>query len=122
MMPFFGYSARTVKRRLRKKYHVGEFVELGFYIQFRYRGGDVYSPEGLSMLSALDNDCLCKAELSCTLLGQKDGVCTLVAHDARELKTTQQQLETVRAWLQERDDLEELRVSELLDLWHDTCE
>lgn len=111
-----------MKKRLRKKYHIGEYVELGFYIRFRYQGGDVYSQDGLRMLSELDADCLCKLGLSCTLLGQEKGVCTLVAHDAHELKTTGQQLEAVRAWLLERSDLEEVHVSDLLDLWHDTCE
>ena len=117
-----GYSARAVKRRLRKKYHVGEFVELGFFIKFRFRGGDVYSEEGMLMLSELDNKCLCQQGLSCTLLSQEGGVCTLVAHDAHALKTTEQQVEAVREWLQARNDLQEVCVSGLLDLWHDMCE
>ncbi len=117
-----GYSARAVKRRLRKKYHVGEFTELGFMMSFRYRGGDVYSKEGMLMLGELDSECLCKQGLCCTLLGQESGLCTFVAHDAHALKTTEQQLIAVREWLQARKDLQEVRVSELLDLWHGTYE
>ena len=122
IVAYFGYSARAVKKRLRKKYHVGEFVELGFYVRFRFRGGDVYSEDGVRMLGELDADCLCKLGLSGTLLGQEHGICTLVAHDAHKLKTSEQQLAAVREWLQNRDDLEEVRVSELLDFWHDMSE
>ena len=113
-----GYTARAVKKRLRKKYHVGEFREIGFYFTIRVQDGDSLSSSGVKLLTALDEECIRPNGLDCTLVQGEEGD-FFVAWDAHTARTTEAQVRAVRDWLGARADVEKFAVSELCDLWHD---
>lgn len=118
-LSILGYTAPAVKKRLRKKYHVGEFREIGFYFEVSVCGGDYLSTAGVKFLHALDEECIRPNELDCTLVRGNEGD-FFVAYDAHTAKTTETQLQAVRHWLSSRTDVEKFTVSELRDLWHDS--
>ncbi len=103
-----------MKKRLRKKYRVGEFQQLCFHFSFEYKG-DVNSSACEDFLNALVSDCIEANGLNCDgHLGDEGCIITVAAVDPT--KTNQAQLDTVKAWLESRDDIELKGFTDLEDL------
>lgn len=105
-----------MKKRLRKKYRVGEFRELCFEFSIEYKG-DVNAPECMKFLEALIEDCIEANDLDCEGSINIDG-CNIVARATDPTKTSQAQLEAVKSWLEAREDVTVLSFSELEDYWY----
>ncbi len=112
----FGYDGRTMKKRLRKKYRVGEFRELCFHFSFAYKG-DVMADACREFLNALIEDCIEANGLDCSGNISDDG-CQMTAMATDPTQTSAAQLEAVKAWLSAREDVEVTSFSGLEDAWY----
>lgn len=110
------YIVPTMKKRLRKKYRVGEFRELCFEFTFDYKG-DVESPECEAFLRLFVDDCIEANNLECNGLLTEEG-CSLVAYDTDPTQTTEAQRVAVKTWLEAREDIEIKSFGELVDAWY----
>lgn len=119
----FVYSVRAMKKRLRKKYRVGEFRELCFEFVFEYKG-DVDSAECEQFLQNFVEQCIDANNLDCEgLLSPQDDstiVGSIVARGVDPTKTNNEQREAVKAWLEAQEDLEIKAFGELVDAWYGT--
>ncbi|HCM4246264.1 TPA: YggL family protein [Salmonella enterica subsp. enterica serovar Paratyphi A] len=102
--------AKNRSRRLRKKMHIDEFQELGFSVAWRF-------PEGTSeeqidkTVDDFINDVIEPNKLAFD--GREGLICM------QEIgKCTEEHQAIVRKWLEARN-LEEVRTSELFDVWWD---
>lgn len=102
-----------MKKRLRKKFRVGEFRELGFGFTFDYKG-DIESPECEQFLHAFVNECIEANGLMCEGNMTEEG-CNIFATAEDPTKTTEEQRTAVKTWLEGRDDIELKSFSELVD-------
>ena len=105
-----------MKKRLRKKYRVGEFQELCFEFSFEYKG-DVDSPECELMIRAFDKECLEPNGLVCSGLLQNTG-CNIAVHAADPTQTNEAQRAAVKAWVEARPEIQLTRFGELEDAWY----
>lgn len=105
-----------MKKRLRKKYRVGEFRELCFEFTFDYKG-DVESPECGRFLEALVNDCIQTNGLDCEGSITEDG-CLIIVTACDPTQTSEEQRKAVKTWLESRPDVEIKAFSELHDAWY----
>ncbi|MCQ2371105.1 MAG: YggL family protein [Akkermansia sp.] len=105
-----------MKKRLRKKYRVGEFQELCFEFSFEYKG-DVDSPECEQMIRAFDKECLEPNGLVCSGLLQNTG-CNIAVHAADPTQTSEAQRAAVKAWVEARPEIQLTRFGELEDAWY----
>lgn len=105
-----------MKKRLRKKYRVGEFRELCFEFTFDYKG-DVDSPACEQFLHAFVEECIEANGLNCEG-NLTDGGCNIIARAEDPTQTNQTQLDAVKAWLEAREDVEVKSFSELVDSWY----
>ncbi len=105
-----------MNKRLRKKYRVGEFSELCFSFSFEYKG-DVESPACEEFLRSLIEDCIEAQSLDCEGHLTEDAcVITVCAIDPKA--TNQEQLDSVKTWLEAREDVEIKAFSPLMDRWY----
>lgn len=105
-----------MKKRLRKKYRVGEFQQLCFTLSFDYKG-DVDSQECADFLHALVNECIEANGMNCDGHLTDEGChVTLTAIDPTQ--TNQEQIDAVKSWVAGRKDIEVKGISELEDLWY----
>ncbi len=108
-----------MKKRLRKKYRVGEFKELCFEFSFNYKG-DVAAPECEQFLHALIEECIEANGLDCE--GNiTDDCCNIIAKAVDPTQTSNAQREAVKNWLEARSDVELKSFSELQDAWYANC-
>ncbi len=105
-----------MKKRLRKKYRVGEFRELSFSFSFEYKG-DVNSDACEAFLNELVVDCIESNGMNCDGFMTEDG-CRLVIVAQDPTKTSEEHRAAVKAWLDARTDVEVSQFSELEDLWY----
>jgi uncharacterized protein YggL (DUF469 family) len=105
-----------MKKRLRKKYRVGEFRELCFEFTFDYKG-DVESPECETFLRTFVDECIDANGLETNGLLTEQG-CSLVAYDADPTQTSEAQRQAVKSWLEAREDVEIKSFGELVDAWY----
>lgn len=106
-----------MKKRLRKKYRVGEFRELCFEFTFDYKG-NIESPECEQFLKLFIDECIEANGLNCEgNLTEAGCNITARAEDATQTRETQRQ--AVKAWLDGRDDVEVKFFGELVDAWYD---
>lgn len=105
-----------MKKRLRKKYRVGEFRELCFAFTFDYKG-DVTSPACEQFLHAFVSECIEANGLDCEGNLTDEG-CNIIARAENPTQTSQKQLDAVKAWLEAREDVEIKAFSELEDAWY----
>ncbi len=105
-----------MKKRLRKKYRVGEFSELSFSFSFEYKG-DVNSDECEAFLKALIEECIEANGLNCDGYMTDEG-CRLVLTAADPTKTSDEHRNLVKTWLDGRNDVEVSQFSELENLWY----
>ena len=105
-----------MKKRLRKKYRVGEFRELCFEFSFDYKG-DVNAPECEAFLRALIEDCIEANGLNCE--GNiTDSGCAIIARAVDPTQTSEAQRAAVKSWLDDREDIELQQFGELTDAWY----
>lgn len=105
-----------MKKRLRKKYRVGEFRELCFEFTIDYKG-DVQSPECIQFLNAFVEDCIEANGLNCEGCLTNEG-CNITARAEDPTQTSEEQRQAVRAWLEGRSDVELVSFGELVDAWY----
>lgn len=105
-----------MKKRLRKKYRVGEFRELCFEFTFDYKG-DVESPECEAFLRQFVDECIDANGLETNGLLTEQG-CSLVAYAADPTQTTEAQRQAVKSWLEAREEIEIKSFGELVDAWY----
>lgn len=108
-----------MKKRLRKKYRVGEFRELCFGFSFEYKG-DVATPECEQFLHALIEDCIEANGLNCEGNITESG-CHIFATAENPTKTSEEQRLAVKSWLEARPDVEIKSFGELEDSWYASC-
>ncbi len=105
-----------MKKRLRKKYRVGEFRELCFEFSFEYKG-DIEAPECEQFLRSFVEECIEANGLNCEGNLTSTG-CNIVARDVRPTQTSEAQRQAVKSWMEARPDVELLSFSELVDAWY----
>ncbi len=105
-----------MKKRLRKKYRVGEFRELCFHFSFDYKG-DVEAPECEQFLHALIEDCIEANGLNCEGNITEDG-CNITAKAEDAKLTSEAQRLAVKSWLEAREEVVVHSFSELEDFWY----
>ena len=105
-----------MKKRLRKKYRVGEFRELCFEFTFDYKG-EVESTDCEKFLHAFVEECIEANDLNCEGNLTQDG-CNMVARATDPTKTSEEQRVAVKTWLEGREDVELKSFGELLDAWY----
>ncbi len=110
------YLSRTMKKRLRKKYRVGEFRELCFEFSFEYKG-DVEAPECEKFLHAFVEECIEANGLNCEGNITESG-CNITAKAVDPTQTNDAQREAVKAWLEARPEIELISFGELEDAWY----
>ena len=108
-----------MKKRLRKKYRVGEFKELCFEFTFGYKG-DVAAPECEQFLHALIEECIEANGLDCEGNITDDG-CSIIAKAGDPTQTNETQRQAVKSWLEARSDVEIKNFAELQDAWYANC-
>lgn len=106
-----------MKKRLRKKYHLREFQELCFDINFRYMG-KTDSPEGDLFWDDFILNCIEANGLNCGG-GASNHIWEMVAHSVDKSQSIENQREAVRAWLESHSDVEEVSCGEFRDAWYD---
>lgn len=106
-----------MKKRLRKKYRVGEFRELCFDFTFDYKG-DIDSPDCESFLHAFVNECIEANGLNCEGVMTDNG-CNITARAEDATQTAEKQRQAVKSWLESRQDVEIKSFGELADAWYD---
>lgn len=106
-----------MNKRLRKKYRLGEFQELGFSFTFDYKG-DVESAECEAFLTAFVNECIDANALDCDGQLTEEG-CFFLATASDPRDTTEEQRIAVKTWLESKSEIEFKEISELTDLWYD---
>ncbi|MBR4107539.1 MAG: DUF469 family protein [Akkermansia sp.] len=105
-----------MKKRLRKKYRVGEFRELCFGFTFDYKG-DIESTECEQFLHAFVEDCIEANGLDCEGNMTDDG-CNITAKAVDPTQTSEAQRLAVKSWLEARSDVEVKSFTELQDAWY----
>ncbi len=105
-----------MKKRLRKKYRVGEFRELCFHFSFDYKG-DVEAPECEQFLHAFVEECIEANGLNCDGSITESG-CNITAKAENPVLTNEEQRQAVKSWLEAREDVELQSFSELEDAWY----
>jgi uncharacterized protein len=113
-----GMIKSKLKRRLRKKFHVGEFQELGFEIKVSLK----------SELSEVDSDkfyvdfilqAVEKNQLMFGGGGDSKSVEGFITSSKKYTSATENQKEQVRNWLKQRDEVFEFQIGDLKDGWND---
>lgn len=102
-----------MNKRLRKKKHVGEFVELGCQLIVRRSRKDGFD----TFLDAFIDEAIEANGLHCGG-GGKDDVLDVVVELGRRAQDPEWKLCKVTAWLDSRADVQEYRAGSLVDLWH----
>ncbi len=105
-----------MKKRLRKKYRVGEFRELCFKFTFDDKG-DVESNDCEQCLHAFISDCIEANGLNCEGNMTDEG-CNICAFAEDPTQTSEAQRQAVKSWLEAREDAELKAMGELADLWY----
>jgi len=106
-----------MKKRLRKKKHVGEFAELGCQIVVKRNRKDGFS-EFLDAFidEAIEaNGCYCGG-------GGHDDSLDVVVELGRPSEAPEQKLRQLTAWLDARDDVQDYHIGPLTDLWYGEVE
>lgn len=106
-----------MKKRLRKKYHLGEFQELCFDIHFQYLG-KTFSSEGDSFWQKFILECIEGNGLNCGGSTSDDGW-HFTAHSVDKTKNIEAQRESVKQWLAAHADVTLVNCGDFKDAWYD---
>ena len=102
-----------MRKRLRKKKHVGEFAEFGCELTIERNvttGFDEFMDAFVS--EAIEaNGCYCGG-------GGKEDRLEFVVELGRRSDNPEGRIKQIRNWLDSRQDVEDYKVGELIDLWY----
>ena len=105
-----------MRKRLRKKKHLGEFQQLGFEISFRYEAASIEAENAL--LFAFLDEAIEADGLQFGGGGDGDGWSGFAAPDTRYGSATDEQRARVGAWLEARPEVGRVVVGPLRDAWY----
>ena len=105
-----------MRRRLRKKRHLGEFQQLGFELSFRYEASSVEAENAL--LLAFLEEALEANGLQFGGGGDGSGWSGFAAPNARYGSATNEHRGKVRAWLEARPEVGTVGIGPLRDAHH----
>ena len=102
-----------MKKRLRKKKHIGEFAEWGRQlIATRNTKTDAEAFQDAFIIEAIEgNGCYCGGSLS-------DDKLNVIVELGKMPEEPESKFARVTAWLDARTDIEEWKAGPLFDLWH----
>lgn len=108
-------SRQTMKKRLRKKLHLGEFLELGFEIIWRFRPGvDLDTVSGF-----FDAYFGFTADLDLHIAGSANSYVNNSFISPWRGSATQEHRRRVMAWLESRPEIDRFHVGDMEDVWRD---
>ncbi len=113
----FGYNARSMKRRLRKKLHKGEFKEWAFRLDFNLKIEDD-SPEMEQFIDDFILNGVVAHGMLCNGAIGKESHQIIEAQDART--TGAEHIAAIKAWMESHPMVESFTVGELKDAWYDS--
>lgn len=99
----------NMSKRLRKKKHLGEFVEYGFAVHYSLNIEDIDDDVGIQLLEFINSRDL-------AMLNEQDGDVYVSKIDPGS--TTEEDREAVDSWLSSHKDLSSYHVDALSDGWH----
>ena len=107
-----------MRKRLRKKKHLGEFRQMGFSADCRLRAG----LSDTQFDQFMDEFILQAIEAQGLVFGgggsPKQGWSGVVCRDSRYASTTDADKTAVQHWLESRTEIESFRLSDFWDVWH----
>lgn len=103
-----------MKKRLRKKKHLGEFAEWGRQIVItRNRNNEFDEFLDAFIEEAIEaNGCYCGG-------GGKEDKLDVVVELGRRVSDPDAKLREITAWLDGRTDVQDYKIGDLFDIWHD---
>ncbi|WP_300672580.1 YggL family protein [Desulfoluna sp.] len=105
-----------MKKRLRKKLHLGEFQELGFTLNIKFNAENTNEALDAFVDNLLD-EVIDPAALDFGGGGDRFDFAGFVVLAARGSVTEEHRAITT-AWLEKREDVTSFEVGELVDAWH----
>ena len=115
------YTSAAMKKRLRKKYHVGEFRELGFKVIFEYKG-HIDDAECAALDEALFSECLDKAGIQggglCKATDDESVLFDLLLYANPASATTDEHRTVVKNWLETQEKVVIKHLGDLIDIWY----
>lgn len=111
-----GLKKSKLKRRLRKKYHLGEFQELGFEI-FTELKPDLSEKDfdkfWFDFIEEIERNKLSFGG------GGRENWEGFVSSSIKYASPTEEQRESLKNWLENRPETQNVRIDELKDAWND---
>ncbi|MFO7713018.1 50S ribosome-binding protein YggL [Desulfosarcina sp.] len=103
-----------MKKRLRKKLHVGEYAEWGRQIIITRNRKDEFD----EFLDAFIDEAIIANECGCGGSGKEDRL-EVVVELGRRSEDPDARLNKIIAWLDSRADVEKWKVGDEFDVWHE---
>jgi len=106
-----------LKRRLRKKFHIGDFQELGFEVSCKFK----WSLNETELDRFID-EFIGKIEENKLLTGGgggNTGWTGFVTSQKKHYSPTNEQREKIKYWLENRPEIAESEVGNFIDAWYD---
>jgi uncharacterized protein YggL (DUF469 family) len=107
-----------VKKRLRKKLHVGAFQELGFEVHFRVADNLSYDAFD-AVVDAFISQAIEAYGLLCGGGGQNPEWSVFVTREGRG-SATEEHRQAIERWLATRPEVNTVQIGPLVDAWHPT--
>ena len=102
-----------MKKRLRKKKHIGEFAEWGRELTVQRN-----TKEGFDdFFFAFIDEAIEANGLTCGGGGSEDSLSVIIELGARN-DPQDERIEQVKKWLDDRQDVQDYKVGELVDVWY----
>lgn len=111
-----GLKKSKLKKRLRKKYHLGEFHELGFEVFTELKPG-----LNEKDIDKFESDFIKEIERNKLLFGGgggKESLQGFVSYSEKYTSPTEEQRENFKKWLENRGETQNVKIGELRDGWH----
>jgi len=106
-----------MRKRLRKKKHVGEFQELGFELSFDIPG-DLSGDDRNALLDDFITDAIEANDLQFGGGGSGATWSGFAVLDRQRGSTTEDQRQAVLKWLEDHPNVSNIMVGELVDAWY----
>jgi len=109
-------NAKTMKRRLRKKKHVGEFQEFGFHVGFEFEA-DLTDDQRNALLERFLREAIEANGLQFGGGGIGNAWTGFTALNGRG-SATEHHRQAVEAWMRKQDPIRSSYVGPLIDAWY----